>query len=354
MVVTPMTILCNGFVTLPLSSCPVNHFFLCPVVNHHIRMGLFYSRPEPRPPPCKCNNHKRTLRQKNDVIQTASLLDLVDEHIIADIFKALKFDVTKATALHDLLYNLIQKRQNLTSLFDFLYRICDPDPQPKTLGNQAQQMALRPFIRPFIQGIDKAVPFTVRYPKVGDVTMPVSVMVHRISGWMIRKKTCNVKIDNQPVQRAAGGCGINTAELLVLLENAETLIRYIERLLEQIPKGLKKSLNVPDTIPFGNGCKIAKLIERYVQQWGLTSSAYECRLHGGGAERFRFEVDVATRVLNGVRLVRNRQGDYMAVDDTRRSVLARDASPEPVLKFILRAARQKALDTINLELARLH
>lgn len=317
-------------------------------------MGLFYSRPEPRPPPCKCNKGRRSVRQKNDVIQTASLLDLVDEHIIADIFKALKFDVTKATALHDLLYNLI-RRQNLTSLFDFLYRICDPDLQPKTRLDQAKQMALRPFILPFIQGIDKAVPpFTVRYPNVGDVTMPVSVMVHRISGWLIREKTCNVKIDNQPVQRAAGGCGINTAELLVLLENAETLIRHIEILLKRIPQGIKKNLNVPDTIPFGNGCKIAKLIERYVQQWGLTSSAYKCSLHGGGAERFRFEVDVATRVLNGVRLVRNRQGDYMAVDDTRRSVLARDASPEPVLKFILRAARQKALDTIKLELARLH
>ena len=44
----------------------------------------------------------------------------------------------------------------------------------------------------------------------------------------------------------------------------------------------------------------------------------------------------------------------MAVDEKRRSMLARDASPEPVLEFILRAARQKALDTIKLELARLH
>lgn len=311
-------------------------------------MGLFSSRPEPRPPPCKCDKGRRSVRRKNDVIQTASLLDLVDEPIIADIFKALKFDVTEAKALHDLLHDLVQ-RQKLTALFDFLYRICDPDLQPNTLGNQAQQMALRPLI----QGLDKAIPFTVRYPDA-DVTMPVSVMVHRISGWLIRKKTCNVKIGNQPVQRAEGGCGINTAELLVLLENAETFIRHIERVLKRIPKGLKKSLNIPDTIPFGNGCKIAKLIESYVSQWGLTSSAYKCGLHGGGAERFRFEVDVATRVLNGVRLVRNRQGDYMAVDEKRRSVLARDASPEPVLRFVLRAARQKALDTIKLELARLH
>ena len=310
-------------------------------------MGLFYSRPEPRPPPCKCNKGRRSVRQKNDVIQTASLLDLVDEPIIADIFKALKFDVTEAKALHDLLHDLI-RNQNLTSLFDFLYRICDPDPQPKTLGNQAQQMALRPFI----QGIDK--PFTVRYPDLGDVTITFSVKVHRISGWLIRKKTCNVKIDNQPVQQAHG-CGINTAELLVLLENAETLIRHIEELLKKISPGTKKKWKIPDTIPFGNGCKIAKLIEIYVRQWGLRSSAYECSLHGGGGtERFRFEVDVATRVLNGVRLVRNRQGDYMAVDEKRRSVLARDASPEPVLKCILRAARQKALDTIKLELARLH
>tara|TARA_B100001059_G_scaffold226111_1_gene254100 strand:+ start:1670 stop:2512 length:843 start_codon:yes stop_codon:yes gene_type:complete len=280
------------------------------------------------------------------------LLDLVDEHIIVDIFKALTFDVTKATALHDLLHDLIQ-RQKLTSLFDFLYRICDPDPQPKTRLDQAKQLALRPFIYPFIQALDQAIPsFTVRYPKVGDVTMPFSVMVHRISGWLIREKPCNVLIDNH-VQRA-DGCGINTAELLVLLENAETLIRHIEILLKRIPKGAKKKWNIPDTIPFGNGCKIAELIKTYVHQWGLTSSAYRCSLHGGGTERFRFEVDVATRVLNGVRLVRNRQGDYMAVDDTRRSVLARDASPEPVLKYILRAARQKALDTIKLELARLH
>ena len=53
-------------------------------------------------------------------------------------------------------------------------------------------------------------------------------------------------------------------------------------------------------------------------------------------------VDAAKRLLLGkVRLVKNRHGMYMAIDVTRRSVLASSTSPERVLKWLLRTAQRR-------------
>ena len=53
-------------------------------------------------------------------------------------------------------------------------------------------------------------------------------------------------------------------------------------------------------------------------------------------------VDAAKRRLLGkVRLVKNRHGMYMAIDVTRRSVLASSTSPERIIRWLLRTAQRR-------------
>ena len=53
-------------------------------------------------------------------------------------------------------------------------------------------------------------------------------------------------------------------------------------------------------------------------------------------------VDAAKRLLLGeVRLVKNRHGMYMAIDVTRRSVLASSTSPERIIRWLLRTAQRR-------------